>query len=84
MSDVVNIGPKPEPEFKLSPEREREIYESSMKAGRKIADVLVFGMSKIADAKMADHVSEVEALKVRVERLERLLVPREVGASIGE
>ena len=52
MNNVTNIG---QPEFKLPPEREREIYESSMKAGRKIADVLVYGMSKIADAATADQ-----------------------------
>ena len=68
----------PKPEFKLSPEREQEIRESAMKAGRKIADVLVAGMNEIADAKTADHVSEIEALKVRVDRLERLLAPREM------
>ena len=82
MSDVVNIGPKPS---LLSPERECEIYESSMNAGRKIADVLVYGMSRIADAAAADQISEIAALKARVEklegvieRIERAIAPREV------
>jgi hypothetical protein len=73
MSDVVNIG---EPEVKLSPEREAEIYESSMKAGRKIGDALARGVDMAVDAKTADLSAEVEALKARVERLERLLAPR--------
>jgi hypothetical protein len=81
-SDVVNI--KPEPSL-LSPEREREIYESSRAAGKKIADVLVTGMELIAAAKRADTAAEIAALKARVERLERLLSPREVdGGEAGK
>jgi hypothetical protein len=74
MSDVSNIGPKPE--VKLSPEREREIYESSRATGRKIADVLVSGVHLAVDAKTAATAAEIEALRLRVERLERLLAPR--------
>jgi hypothetical protein len=73
MSDVVNIGPKPS---LLSPEREAEIYESSRKAGKKIADVLVRGMNMVADERTAGQAEAIEALKARVERLERLLAPR--------
>jgi hypothetical protein len=76
MPDVVNIGP---PAFKLPPEREREIYESSMKTGRKIANAIVLGIDTAVDARTADQASEIAALKARVERLERLLAPREAG-----
>lgn len=82
MPDVVDIAPKPP---LLSPEREAEIYESSRKAGKQIGDVLVAGVSKIADAAAAGQAEEIEALRARVAaleavtaRLERLLAPREV------
>lgn len=81
MPDIVTIGL--EPEFKLSPEREREIRESSMAAGRKIAAALVSGVNGIVDAKTADQAAEIEALRMRVERLEKLLSPRLAGV-LGE
>ena len=81
MGDIVSISPEPS---LLSAEEREAIRVRSMAAGRKIADVLVAGMNAITDAKTADQVSEIQALKARVERLERLLALREVGASIGE
>ena len=80
MPDIVNIGP---PAFKLPPEREREIYESSMKAGRKIANAIALGVDMAVDAKAASQANEIAALKARLERLERLLAPREVEGGGG-
>jgi hypothetical protein len=68
-SDVVNIGPEPS---LLSPEREAEIRISS----RKMGDALARGISAAVDAKVAGMAQEIETLKVRCERLERLLAPR--------
>lgn len=85
--DLINVvSIAPEPEFKLPPEREAEIYESSRKAGRRIADVLFTGVNMIMDGKAINQASEIEALKARVtrlegviERLERAIAPREVA-----
>ena len=62
----------PDPEFKLSPEREAEIRIRS----RKMGDAIARGISAAVDAKVAGLQLENETLKVRVERLERALVPR--------
>ena len=83
MADIVNIDPKPDSEFRLSPERETEIYESSRRTGRKIADAIFSGVNEIVDAKAADQAAEIAALRARVERLERLIAPRLTGA-LGE
>ena len=77
MPDVVDIA-SPKPEFKLPPEEEAAIRVRSLETGRKIANALVSGVNVIVDARTADQASEIEALKARVERLERLLAPREV------
>jgi hypothetical protein len=76
MADIVTIGSKPE--FKLPPEEEEAIRVRAMATGRKIADVVVSGVNGIVDAKTAGQATEIAALKARVERLERLIAPREV------
>jgi hypothetical protein len=79
MADIVTIGSKPE--FKLPPEEEEAIRVRAMATGRKIADVVVSGVNGIVDAKTAGQATEIAALKARVERLERLIAPREVEST---
>lgn len=76
MPDVVDIAASPKPEFKLPPEEEEAIRVRSLETGRKIANALVSGVNVIVDAKAGAQQVEIEALKARVERLERLLAPR--------
>jgi hypothetical protein len=65
MADVVDIKPA------------SEIDERSRVFGKRIADVLVTSMTMVADAKTADMSAEIEAIKSRLDRLERAY-PREV------
>jgi polyhydroxyalkanoate synthesis regulator phasin len=74
-SDIVSIAPKPS---LLSPEREREIYESSPKAGKAIGAALSRGVEMLVDARTAAQADEIAALRARVEALERAIQPREV------
>ena len=66
--NIVSIEPSPPLH---SPEREAEIYESSRKTTRS------------STAKTADQAAEIQALRARVERLERLIAPRRPADVIG-
>jgi hypothetical protein len=79
MPDDMNVTPlKPPPDeatseaWLISPERRREINGL-------ITDMLLAGMSAVADEKSASMEAELKSLRARVDRLERAY-PREVEA----
>jgi hypothetical protein len=77
MSDVVELNPKPE-----APPEEDAFHVRAKASGRKIANALFVGVNAAVDEKTSALTTEVEALKTRIDRLERLLAPR--AAESGE
>jgi hypothetical protein len=73
-SDIISIGPKLPP---LPPEQQAEFRARSRETVRKLGDALVLGVGVAVDAKTADQDREIASLRARVDRLERLLAPRE-------
>jgi hypothetical protein len=75
MPDIVELVQKTEAA------QERDIYESSMKAGRAIATALFRGVdTKTAplEARIEEQAATIASLAERLARVERLLAPREV------
>jgi hypothetical protein len=75
MGDIVDIGLEPS---LLSPARVAEIRARSFATARKLTDALAIDINAIVDAKFDMQQAEIAELRGRVERLERLLAPREV------
>jgi hypothetical protein len=64
----------PEPPL-ISPEREAEIRARAMADSTKITNALAIGINAIVAARAEPLQAELDLLRVRVDRLEQLLLP---------
>jgi hypothetical protein len=69
--------PAPKPPL-ISVERQREIGEWSRSVSQRITDLLYVGVDAVVAERTASQDDEIAALRARVDRLERLLTPREI------